>query len=190
MPSRCRRRFILTVLSAVVVSACPAFAQYRVYWGDVHVHTNLSDGKGNLDEVLTYARDVSGLDFVILTDHDFGNGWPWRMPQEAWQRIQDKVDAYTVPGEFVAIAGYEWTSQPKYWSEFVGDEPSERLFPGPPMFYNHKNVYFPSRVDYLFSAKDVAYMTPDLLAQAVRREGGLIHNNHPSADQEGRDQFD
>jgi len=53
-------------------------------------------------------------------------------------------------------------------------------------------VYFPRRVDYLFSAKDSAYYTPDLLAEAVRRHGGLIQNNHPFVfgDSETRDQWE
>jgi hypothetical protein len=45
-------------------------------------------------------------------------------------------------------------------------------------------------VDDLFSAKDAKYMSPKLLADAVRAAGGLIHNNHPSRGEEGRDQFD
>jgi hypothetical protein len=156
----------------------------------VHGHTDVSDGKGSVEEFLSYARDVSRLDFVIVTDHDFGNGPPWRMPAEAWRHTQEAVDAYTVDGTFVAIAGYEWTSQPKYWSGYADGVGSEGLFDGPPKFYNHKNVYFPSRIPYLLSAKDSAYMTPDLLARAVLANGGLIHNNHPSAGPDGRDQWD
>lgn len=156
---------------------------YHLYWGDVHGHTGLSDGKGTVDNYFKYAQDVSKLDFVIVTDHDFGNTTPWRMPKEDWTLTQDRADRHTVNGRFVALAGYEWTSQPKYWTS------EERLFDGPPQYYNHKNVYFPSRVDYLFSAKEVAYHNPDLLAAAVRRHGGLIHNCHPSAGPDGRDQF-
>ncbi len=167
-------------------------AEYGVYWGDVHTHTSLSDGKGTPEQVLTYARDVAHLDFVILSDHDFGNGPPWRMPPQAWSQIQDKVGEYTVAGKFLAIAGYEWTSQGKYWTQVGPNQPSERLFPGPPKFYNHKNVYFPARVEQIFSAKDAAYQTPDLLAEAVRRRGGLIQNNHPCSfgDSETRDQWE
>ena len=92
---------------------------------------------------------------------------PWHMPKETWTLTQDKADQYTVNGKFVAIAGYEWTSQPKYWT------PAEPLFKGPVKFYNHKNVYFPSRVDYLFSAKDSAYNSPNLLAEAVRKQSAV-----------------
>ena len=169
---------------AILAVARPALAQYKVYWGDVHGHTSISDGKGSLDDYFTHARDVAKLDFVIVTDHDFGNAAPWRMPKETWTLTQDKADQYTVNGKFVGIAGYEWTSQSKYWT------PQEPLFSGRPKHYNHKNVYFASRVEYLFSAKDASYNSPNLLAEAVRKYGGLIHNNHPDAGPGGRDQFD
>jgi hypothetical protein len=184
---------LLTILSAAFFMTGCNVAPDRIVWGDVHGHTILSDGKGSLDDYFTYARDVAKLDFVIVTDHDFGHEPPWRMPKENWTLTQAKADQYTVDGRFVAIAGYEWTSQPKYWTEWkdgTNGVVSERLFPGPPKHYNHKVVYFPSRVDDLFSAKDSAYNTPDLLAEAVRRAGGLIDNAHPDAGPDGTDQFD
>lgn len=180
----------LSTLWLLVGVSGPVVAQYQVYWGDVHGHTSISDGKGSLDDFFTYARDVVGLDFVIVTDHDFGNASPWRMPTNQWTLTQAKADQYTINGRFVAVAGYEWTSQPKYWTDVAKGIASERHFPGSPRFYNHKIVYFPARLDYLFSAKDLAYSTPDLLAASVRKQGGLIHNAHPEAGPEGRDQFD
>jgi hypothetical protein len=175
----------------LVATVCrPASGEYQIFWGDVHGHTSHSDGKGSLDDYFTHARDVARLDFAIVSDHDFGNSAPWRMTKETWTLTQDKADEYTVDGCFVAIAGYEWTSQPKYWTDVEEGAVSERLFPGSPKFYNHKNVYFLGRVDYLFNAKDQAYMSPDLLAAAVLRHGGLIHNNHPSVGTDGANQWD
>jgi hypothetical protein len=174
-------------------AATSAFAQFHIVWGDLHGHTKLSDGKSSVDDYFIYARDVAKLDFVIVTDHDFGHEAPWRMPAADWTLIQQKADDYTVKDHFVCISGYEWTSQPKYWTDWkngTNGVVSERLFSGPPKFYNHKNVYFPDKLDYLFSAKDAAYNCPDLLAEAVGKAGGLIHNAHPAADEEGRDQFD
>lgn len=177
-------RSMALLFVAIILTDRPASAQDHIYWGDMHGHTAHSDGKGSLDDYFVHARDVAKLDFVVVSDHDFGNAAPWHMPKETWTLTQDKADRYTADGTFVAIAGYEWTSQPKYWT------PEEPLFRGPVKYYNHKNVYFPSRVDYLFSAKDAAYNSPNLLAEAVMKHGGLIHNNHPTADTEGRDQFD
>jgi hypothetical protein len=178
------RRIAFLVLSVAVLATASAHAQYHIYWGDMHGHTANSDGKGSLDDYFIHARDVARLDFVVVSDHDFGNAAPWHMPKETWTLTQDKVDQYTVNGKFVAIAGYEWTSQPKYWT------PEEPIFTGPAKFYNHKNVYFPARVEYLFSAKDPAYNSPNLLAEAVQKVGGLIQNNHLDPGPEGRDQFD
>ena len=175
----------------VAMAHDPVLAQYHVYWGDVHGHTSHSDGKGSLDDYFTYARDVSKLDFVIVTDHDFGNGKPtWRMPKETWVLTQNKAEEYTAAGKFIAIAGYEWTSQPRYWTEVEDGTASERLFPGRPKFYNHKNVYFLGRAKCIFSAKDAATMSPDLLAASVLKQGGLIQNNHPTAGPDGVDQWD
>ncbi|MBI4882307.1 MAG: CehA/McbA family metallohydrolase [Planctomycetes bacterium] len=160
--------------SASFLCAC---ARERIYWGDVHGHTACSDGKGTVEEYLAHARDAAGLDFVIVTDHDFGNAPPWRMPAEVWLHTQDAADAFTVDGKFVAISGYEWTSQPKHWADA-------------PRFYNHKNAYFPGRVPYLYNAKDARYASPDQLAAALWEVGGLAHNCHPSPGPEGADQWD
>jgi hypothetical protein len=176
-------RHVLWIV-ALLATNRSTFAQHHIYWGDMHGHTAISDGKGSLDDYFIYARDAARLDFVVVSDHDFGNAAPWRMPKETWTLTQDKADQYTVNGKFVAIAGYEWTSQPKYWT------PEEPLFKGPVRFYNHKNVYFPSRVEYLFSAKDPAYNSPNVLAPAVQKVEGLIQNNHLDPGPNGRDQFD
>ncbi len=186
MPKAC-----LCVILYFVWAGYPVSAQQQVFWGDVHGHTRLSDGKKTLNDYFSYARDVSKLDFVIVTDHDFGNGKPsWHMTKSNWLLTQNRADKFTVNGKFIGIAGYEWTSQPKYWTEVGKNKPSERLFKGPPKFYDHKNVYFPSKVDYIFSAKNPAYNSPDLLAEAVRRHGGLIHTNHPGSDPQGKSRWD
>lgn len=182
-----RRRMLILLLGAASWAGGAAEVPYSLYWGDVHGHTSASDGKGSAKDYFTHARDVAQLDFVIVTDHDFGNAPPWRMPAEAWRLTQEAADGFTEDGRFVAIAGYEWTSQPKYWAG--AGTGSERLFPGPPMHFNHKNVYFPIRIPSILSSKDPAFNAPDLLADAVRIRGGLVHNNHPSFGVEGRDQF-
>jgi hypothetical protein len=147
--------------------------QYQIYWGDLHGHTENSDGKGSLDHYFSYARDTAKLDFVVVTDHDYGKPEaPWKLPRETWTLTTEKADEYTVNGRFVGIAGYEWTTNPNFWTS------ATPLFAGPPKYYDHKNVYFPGRVDYIFGAMEPEYESPDLLAQAVRKVGGLIHNNH------------
>src|SRR6266404_9701885 len=117
------------LLGLALLSCGGCATGYRIVWGDMHGHTALSDGKGTLDDYFSYARDRAELDFVVVTDHDFGNGPPWRMPTNVWQLTQATADKYTMNDRFVAIAGYEWTSQGKYWTD-TGTNESEHLFPG------------------------------------------------------------
>ncbi len=48
----------------------PSAAEPRLweYTGVIHIHSTFSDGTGNLDDLLTPAKQL-GLDFLILTDH-------------------------------------------------------------------------------------------------------------------------
>ena len=181
--------FIMLFLAGMLLAGCAGVEPYHLYFGDVHGHTEISDGKGSVRDYFTYARQVSALDFVVVTDHDFGNAAPWRMSRETWNDAQAVAEEHTEDGRFIAIAGYEWTPQPKYWDHVDGQGNREAIFEGPPRFFNHKNVYFPSPVDDIFRAKDAAYNSPDRLAAAVGRTGGLIHNNHPAQDLAGRDQW-
>jgi len=50
--------------------------------GVVHVHTEFSDGSGNLSEVVSAAR-VAGLDFLAVTDHR-GGRWDRAFPESGW----------------------------------------------------------------------------------------------------------
>ena len=42
----------------------------RLLFGDLHGHSNLSDGTGTPEDYFRYARDVAALDVAALTDHD------------------------------------------------------------------------------------------------------------------------
>ena len=82
----------------------------RIRWGDLHGHSQLTDGTGTPDAFYTYAREVAMLDFSALTDHDH---WGMRFVdqhQELWEGLQAVTNAHNDPGVFVTIVGYEWTS--------------------------------------------------------------------------------
>lgn len=95
--------------------------QYNWYFGQLHSHTNLSDGQGTPDQAYTWARDQSNADFFAITDHsnsfdndtscDIANG----SASSEWNLLHQKADQYNVDGEFAAIAGYEMT-----WSGSTG----------------------------------------------------------------------
>jgi hypothetical protein len=89
----------------VVSSSLP-----RLYWGDLHGHSGLSDGTGTPEDYFRYARDVAGLDVAALTDHDHWGLQPLAQTPSRWEAIRAQVAAFHAPGRFVTLLGYEWTS--------------------------------------------------------------------------------
>ncbi|MCA9492483.1 MAG: CehA/McbA family metallohydrolase [Myxococcales bacterium] len=130
----------------------------RVLWADLHVHTALSDGTGDPDDVLAYARDVAALDVVALTDHDH-----WGMvflddDPAGRQRIASAVVAAARPG-FVPLVGYEWTS----W------------------LYGHRNVVYLGPAPEVWpSSLAPGTETPQGLHEALRGTSGMAIVHHPA----------
>jgi hypothetical protein len=82
----------------------------RVLWGDLHGHSNYSDGTGVPEDYFVYARDVSALDVVALTDHDHWGILPLVRHPEMWDEIRSQTQKFHEPGRFVTLLGFEWTS--------------------------------------------------------------------------------
>jgi hypothetical protein len=82
----------------------------RVLWGDLHGHSNYSDGTGVPEDYFRYARDVSALDVIALTDHDHWGMLPLVRHPELWQEIRHQTQRFHEPGRFVTLLGFEWTS--------------------------------------------------------------------------------
>lgn len=95
-----------------------------IYWGNIHNHCQYSEDWGtDLDTFYTFARDVSGMDFVALSDHrgekpvagrGVGRLLRWRKGHsdslEAWKDTINKSTEYNDQGKFVTLYGYEWSS--------------------------------------------------------------------------------
>jgi hypothetical protein len=90
----------------------------RTYWGDIHLHSILSDGAGDAERGYRFGRDVMALDVVAYTDHDtMGFFIPpqWqraRMHRDYFARLCALADAFNDDGAFVTLPAYEWTKQP------------------------------------------------------------------------------
>ena len=74
-----------------------------VYYGDLHSHTGYSDGQGTPQQAYRTARD-NGLDFLAITDH------AEQLSSDEWADILTQAQAATQEGQFVALRGFEWTS--------------------------------------------------------------------------------
>lgn len=85
-----------------VQSYAPATEKWNFYFGQLHAHTDLSDGKGTVEEAFQHASQVPGLDFFAVTDHSDS------LNEEKWARGKNAAEAVT-DGDFVGIFGYEMT---------------------------------------------------------------------------------
>jgi hypothetical protein len=89
---------------------------WRIYFGDPHSHSILSDAKtGHADQVLALARDRFGLDFAVVSDHsEMG-----RLQHGEYAEIRALARAFTEPGRFLSFSGFEWTAGSRYGHRVV-----------------------------------------------------------------------
>jgi hypothetical protein len=69
MTRRFYRLIALSVLFNFLTSQF-AFAQEKVFFGNLHSHTSYSDGSGAPREAFDYARRTAGIRFLALTEHN------------------------------------------------------------------------------------------------------------------------
>ncbi|MEX2754108.1 MAG: DUF3604 domain-containing protein [Candidatus Sigynarchaeota archaeon] len=92
----------------IVVPASSGFD--RIFWGDIHFHSALSDGSGTPEQLYTYARDVALVDFVALTDHAemfprFGDA----ALGTAFKNYVETTNRFNEAGRFATLVALEWT---------------------------------------------------------------------------------
>ncbi len=96
---------------------------YNLYFGQLHSHTNISDGAGSIDEAYSYAKDTADhIDFLAVTDHSnsFDNTGSGVLAEDAslvseeWKTAKETAQDFT-DENFVGIYGYEMT-----WSNGLG----------------------------------------------------------------------
>ena len=98
---------------------------YGLYFGQLHAHTNLSDGTGTVEQAFQHAADVPNLDFLALTDHSNSFEGQSGLPSAGTTHLGDEnaeeVNASWAEGregarnitaqegDFVGIYGFEMT---------------------------------------------------------------------------------
>ena len=75
----------------------------KVFFADLHSHSNYSDGTFPPSVGYSYARDVAKLDVFSLTDH------LEHLDDAAWLDSRETAWNANVDGKFVAFPGLEWT---------------------------------------------------------------------------------
>ncbi len=74
----------------------------RIFYTDLHVHSNDTIGTNSTEYNLTYGRDVTGLDVLAFAHNDFN------ITAERWLKTVELIREITTDGEFVAYPGTEW----------------------------------------------------------------------------------
>ena len=115
-------------------------ATFQRYFGQLHSHTQYSDGAGSLESALDYVKnlpEIANVDFVAFTDHSnyfdksgaanpegalYDMSQATEYSQETWKAYKDAVAAFnaTNAGSMVAIAGFEmtWSGGPGHINTF------------------------------------------------------------------------
>ncbi len=135
----------------VVSSTLPS-----LFWGDLHGHSQLSDGTGTPEDYFSYARDIAALDVVALTDHDHWGLRPLSLHPEMWAEIREQVERFHAPERFITLLGYEWTS----W------------------LYGHRHVLYFAGDGAVLSSVDPATETPQQLWAALQGQEALTFAHH------------
>jgi len=165
----------------------------RLFWGDIHVHTSVSDSARTPFWAYAYGREVMDLDFVAITDHDISFGrdtgicglgdgdmlrskggltrlqWHDVKPlmqfwgEDSWRYICQAADHFHDPGVFVTLKGYEWT---------IGRTQADGTIPG------HRNVYYRDEGPFL-SSQDGASNTPEKLWAALEEGEAMTVPHSP-----------
>ena len=74
----------------------------RIFYTDLHVHSDDTIGTNSTRYNLTYGRDVSGLDVLAFAHNDFN------ITTERWKDTVKLIRQITKDGEFIAYPGTEW----------------------------------------------------------------------------------
>ena len=104
----------------------------KVYFGQIHSHTNMSDGAGEVESAYEYAKNVAKLDFFAVTDHsnslDTANSVDpatinlntHNSDNAKWLRGQAAAAGVYEDGKFISFFGYEmtWSGGPGHINTF------------------------------------------------------------------------
>ncbi len=132
---------------------------HRLVWGELHGHTQYSDGYGSADDYFRFARERAVLDFAAITDHDVELDAPDYHVKDMWREVNAAVKRHHDPPGFCTIPAYEWSPARRTISTIAP--------------YGDHNVYYDRENMPIFKACDPEASTLEKLYQNL----GAIQNS-------------
>jgi len=137
-----------------------------IYWGNIHNHSLYSEDWGDdLDTFFSFAIEISGMDFVGISDHlyympyanelaktpagdDQRRLYRWRYGEisglDAWKDTIIKADKYDADPDLVTLIGYEWSAlDPHHYNIYFTDTDLNNL----------EKYFTPHYSDYSFTLR-------------------------------------
>lgn len=152
-PCENKEQLVKEVFSIERTLYYPKAPEYSLYFGEMHGHTNLSDGIPDIDDYFKNIRDNAKLDFAALTDHDHGGIGNPELYGDKWEMIKSKVKEYNNPGKFSVLLAYERDSYP---------------------WYNNMVVYYKNSDGDMFIDKTNGEISYDRLLNMLQRDDILV----------------
>ncbi len=131
----------------------------RLFWGDLHCPTFMSDGLRCPEELYAFARDEAFLDIFSLADHSES------LTDRQWEYFTAVTNDFNDPGRFVTLVSLEWTS--RRWG--------------------HRNVHYPGERGPCLRCDDPIYGELPNLYAAAREHGALVIPHHSANREMGVD---
>ena len=129
----------------------------KVYFGDIHAHTEISDGIGLAEDAYIYGRDVLHHNFGALSDH-FEEGQPtlFYAQKEKWPLTVAAAEKFNASGEFATLLGYEW----------IADQ-------------THKNVYYRDGEGAIYSGSHAETSSKEKQMEFMKKYECIAIPHHP-----------
>jgi hypothetical protein len=128
--------------------------EQRLFWGDIHCHTVLTDGIRSPEEVYYFARDEAFLDVFALSDHA-----EFYLTDRMWEYFCGVTNDFNCAGRFVTLIGQEWTN----------------------FEFGHRNLYYVGNSAPHVRATDPKWSKLAAIYELARAHGALVVPHHPAS---------
>lgn len=114
----------------------------NLYYGQLHAHSQVSDGTFTPEEYFNYGKNIGLLDFLSLTDHD------WEIKEHARNKDLHKLEGlknicnkYNKDSKFVTLIAYEWMGDEGHINVYFEDDKDLDLFSGNVSLLKNEKMY-------------------------------------------------